>query len=110
MPRGFREAYSRLRQPGAGSVLGIYIDEALSYYDQTKTASTQEYRDLAEDQLTEMRKRAVDKLQVAKRDDRQDDVGMLTLWLEQLKPENLSEWNRQILHAAKKRHEALGYK
>ena len=110
MPREFREAYSRFRQPGVASILGIYIDEALTYYDQTKTASTQEYRDLAEDQLTEMRKRAVDKLRVAKRDDRQDDVDMLTLWLEQLKPENLAEWNRQILHAAKKRHEALGYK
>ena len=110
MPREFREAYRRFRQPGVGSILGIYIDEALAYQDQLKTASTKEYRDLAEDQLSEMRKRATDKLRAAKRDNRKDDVDMLTFWLVQLEPERLDEWNRQILHAAKKRHEALGYK
>ena len=110
MPREFREAYSRLRQPGVGSVLDIYIDEALAYYDQTKTASTDKYKEDAKAKLKKMRQSAVDKLRAAKWDNRQDDVGILTFWLEQLKPENLSEWNRQILHAAKKRHEALGYK
>jgi len=110
IPREFREAYRRFRQPGVGSILGISIDEALAYQDQLKTASTQKYKDLAADQLSEMRKRATDKLRAAKRDNRKDDVDMLTFWLAQLEPERLDEWNRQILHAAKKRHEALGYK
>lgn len=57
-----------------------------------------------------MRKSAVDKLLAAKRDKDKAAVNILTFWLEQLKPENLSVWNGQILRAAKKRHEALGYK
>ncbi len=110
MPREFRAAYSFLRQPGVGSRLGIQIDEALAYHDQLETASSPEYKKIAKDQLKKMRKSAVDKLLAAKRDKDKAAVNILTFWLEQLKPENLSVWNGQILRAAKKRHEALGYK
>ena len=74
--------------------------------DQIKKA----FKDIAKKELQKMRKSAVDKLLAAKRDKDKAAVNILTFWLEQLKPENLSVWNGQILRAAKKRHEALGYK
>ena len=94
--------------------LGVSLEEALAKYDQSLHASTERYRSEALDQLETMRNAASvrlnDDIWAMWREDNPELVKSFRVWREQLKTENLATMYRHVLQAAKKRHEALGYR